>query len=62
MTDGSGEEDYMARNTTSTENNDISCNAKQRSESPNLSIQYDDDGININEYHSTNLWSNSSSR
>ncbi|XVF53747.1 hypothetical protein PTKIN_Ptkin05aG0123800 [Pterospermum kingtungense] len=57
--DGSGEEDYLARNTTSTENNSNGT-SKQRSGSPNLSIQHDDN--NINGYCSTNIWSNSSSR
>ena len=60
MTDGYGEEDYMgvARNTMS--QNDY-CAVKQRSGSPNLSIQHDDNNNNIsNGYPSTNVWSNSS--
>ncbi|XVF09397.1 hypothetical protein REPUB_Repub07fG0089000 [Reevesia pubescens] len=54
--DGSEEEDYLAaaRNTMSQNAN---CSVKQRSGSPNLSIQH---GSNVNGYPSTDLWSNSS--
>ncbi|XVF12239.1 hypothetical protein REPUB_Repub08aG0098300 [Reevesia pubescens] len=54
--DGSGEEDYSpaARNTMS---QNASCSMKQRSGSPNLSIEHDN---SVNGYPSTNLWSNSS--